>query len=148
MPVIIFPLWLNQAKVPRNTWKAVCKRENYSKKRVPVRNHIFMLIVKLHTVKYKGKNCMYCHLKLKVSTFISEGTFPLWNWGETAYPLIYLNLILAILQFEISSLMTFIFSLSKLDFYRQTETGQTRKKNAVNQTWYIKLENCKNKVSK
>ena len=60
------------------------------------------------------------------------------------YPPIYLHLIFAILQFEISSLKNLIFSLFQLEF-----TGYSRQKNPVQtrkKIQFIKLENCKNQV--
>ena len=61
-----------------------------------------------------------------------------------------MHLIFAIIQFKISNLMNWIFSLFQTWILQATAGRKIQfkieKKNPVHQTWYFKLENCKNQV--
>ena len=64
-------------------------------------------------------------------------------------PPIYLHLIFAILQFEISSLMIFIFGLFQIWILEATADRKIQfklEKTPVHQTEFFKLENCKKQV--
>ena len=64
-------------------------------------------------------------------------------------PPIYLHLIFAILQFEISSSMNFIFSLFQIWILQATADRKIQfklEKTPVHQTGFFKLENCKKQV--
>ena len=65
-------------------------------------------------------------------------------------PPIYLYLIFTIFEFEIIPVWwTWFLVYFKLEFYRLQWTekcSSNKEKNAIHQTWYFKVENCKNQV--
>ena len=78
-------------------------------------------------------------------SFCQHGILPFQKNIKFSIPPIYLHSIFAIFQFEMSSLMSLIFSLFQTWILQAEKSSSNWEKNPVHQTGYFKLENCKNK---
>ena len=96
-----------------------------------------------HIVHSETRQKLFLSARIKLNYHIFAF---LWGSGIAGIPTIYLHLIFTILQFEISSLMNWIFFPSLNWIFLPAVACKIPVWNQVHQTWIFKLENCKNRV--